>query len=84
MIFRNIKNEIRNDPKKLVAVSNLFLAVGLMLPYLFHPSTHLLCNLTEGFRGLFIGFSICGNLWAVIRKKKMKEKGGCNSVSLQS
>jgi hypothetical protein len=55
------------DPKtrRLVALANLSMAVGLVLFTFVHPSSQMAKNWTQGVSGFLLGLSITINLFAL-------------------
>ena len=49
----------------LMAVANLALCIGLVLPYFIHPAGQRGANWLHGIRGLLIGMSIGMNLFII-------------------
>lgn len=60
---RSLKNRI------LMAVANLALSIGLVLPYFIHPAGQRGADWLHGIRGLLIGMSIGMNL-SIIRSRR--------------
>ena len=50
----------------LMAVANLALSIGLVVPYFIHPASQRSADWLDGIRGLLIGVSIGMNL-SIIR-----------------
>jgi hypothetical protein len=48
--------------RTLMAVANLALCIGLVLPYVVHPAGQRSADWLDGIRGLLIGMSIGMNL----------------------
>ena len=61
--------------RKLIALASACLAVGLMLPMLFHPDAPAARNLLDFVRGLLIGVSGSVNLLVVWRKSRQRRLG---------
>ena len=59
-----------NESKKWVSVGCLCLAIGLGLPFLFHPATQVGKDVTHGLSGMLLGMSICFNFRAVWLKRR--------------
>lgn len=68
---------VPNRPKNrkataLIPIGMMFLAMGLMLPYLIHPSSQLGLNLSHGVRGLLVGISVGISLPAAILARRQR------------
>ena len=68
MIFRNRWNE----PKSLLALAMMCLAVAILWPNLFHPVTQLGKNLTHFACGMLLGISLAINLRALWMKRRQR------------
>jgi len=66
MIFR----DRMRDPKSMISFGMMCLAIGIVLPWLIHPSTSLEKDWLHGVCGFLYGLSISINIMAVIRQRR--------------
>jgi hypothetical protein len=66
-----------NSPqrRKLVALASLCLAIGLLLPMMFHPSGQTELNALHFLRGLLIGMSLSVNLGVLWKNRRQQRTG---------
>ncbi len=67
--------EVNPNKRKLIAFASACLAVGLMLPMLFHPDAPAARNLLDFVRGLLIGVSGSINLLVVWKSSRRRRFG---------
>jgi hypothetical protein len=58
------------DPKSMIAFGMICLAVGIVLPWLIHPSTRLEQDWLHGASGFLYGLSISVIIMALIRQRR--------------
>ncbi len=66
--------EINSKSRKLFAMASVCLAVGLLLPMLFHPAAQPPRNLLHFVCGVLLGLSMSVNLamaWKNSRKRRL-------------
>jgi hypothetical protein len=59
-----------------MAFASACLALGLLLPLAFHPTSGLETNIVHFFRGLLIGLSATLNLGMVWKTSRQRRSGG--------
>jgi hypothetical protein len=68
--------EINSKSRKLFAMASVCLAVGLLLPMLFHPAAQPARNLLHFVCGLLLGLSMSVNLAMVWKNSRQRRIGG--------
>jgi hypothetical protein len=58
--------------QKLAALANLCLAIGLLLPMIFHPAGQAALNVLHFVRGLLIGLSLSVNLGVLWKARRQR------------
>jgi len=53
----NFRNAFKN-PKRMVPIGTLFLAMGILIPMFLHPASQSGKDWLEGARGFVLGFAI--------------------------
>jgi hypothetical protein len=60
----------------MIAFGSLCLAIGLLLPMIFHPAGASEINLLHFFRGLLLGLAITVNFGVVWKTSRQRRSGG--------
>jgi hypothetical protein len=68
--------EINPKSRRLVALASAWLAIGLVLPMVLHPSGQSSRNLLHFVCGLLIGMSLSINLGMVWKNSRQRRLGG--------
>ena len=68
--------EINPKSHKLFALALVCLAVGLVLPMLFHPAAQSARNVLHFVCGLLLGLSMSINLWMAWKISRQRRMGG--------
>ena len=61
MFFQNSPK----NPRAMMLIGMVCLAVGIILPYVLHPTEQFELKLMHGMRGMLFGVSVVLNLWCI-------------------
>jgi len=70
-----------NKSAGLIPVASMCLVVGILWPYLFHPTTSSWKDASEGLRGLLFGASIGINAMAARLARHQRRCGGSSAAN---
>ena len=70
-----------NKPAAWIPIASMCLVVGILWPYLFHPTTTFWKDASEGLRGLLFGASIGINLMAARLARRQRRCGASSAAT---
>ena len=70
-----------NKPVAWIPVASMCLVVGILWPYLFHPTTSFWKDASDGLRGLLFGASIGINVMAIRLGRGQVRCGGSSAAN---
>jgi len=70
----NFRNRLQ-VPKAMIPIAMMFLVIGFLWPYFFHPATQFAQNLSPGARGMLGGISFGINLMAIRQAARQRRCG---------
>jgi len=62
-------------PKAMIPIAMMFLVIGFLWPYFFHPATQFAQNLSHTARGMLCGISFGINLMAIRQAARQRRCG---------